>query len=89
MEDAVATDPVDGECFAQGGGLGLDEGPGDGGFRFDGVEVVVGAGHYVKGAVDAGLLQSPGVGDVLVVGLAHECRKSCNRIGRAPAFFAS
>jgi hypothetical protein len=47
--------------------LGLEEGLGDGGFRFDGVEVVVGAGHYVKGAGDAGLLQSPGVGDVLLV----------------------
>ena len=45
----------------------MEEGLGDGGFRFDGVEVVVGTGHYVKGAGDAGLLQSPGVGDVLVM----------------------
>jgi hypothetical protein len=55
------------ECFIQCGGLGPEESLGDGGFRLDGVEGVVGAGHYVQGAGDAGLLQSPGVCDVLVV----------------------
>ena len=34
------------------------EGLGEAGLRFDGVEVVVGAGHCVNGAGDAGLLQS-------------------------------
>ncbi len=59
--------PVHAEGIGQGADLCFREGPGDGGVQLDSVEAVVGARHYLEAAPNAGLLQPPGIGDVLLM----------------------